>query len=72
MRFLAVLERRFVREEDALVGDRDDVVVKGAALDRHVRLAKKQRARGIEPVPSRDRLRCVEVLARGKRPPPMP
>src|SRR3546814_19628947 len=42
--------------------------VKGAALDRRVRLAQEQGARGVEPVAPRDRLRRVEMLARRKAP----
>src|SRR3546814_17979025 len=56
--------RGLVGEQHMLVRDRDDVVVERAALDRAVRLTDEQRARGIEPVLARDRLRRVEMLAR--------
>src|SRR3546814_10929548 len=45
---------------------RTNVVVKRAALDRAVRLPDEQRARRIEPMLARDRLRRVEMLARGE------
>src|SRR3546814_5872061 len=41
-------------------------LVKRAALDRAVRLPDEQRARRIEPMLARDRLRRVEMLARGE------
>src|SRR3546814_4963391 len=56
--------RGLVGEQHMLVRDRDDVVVERAALDRALRLTDEQRARGIEPVLARDRLRRVEMLAR--------
>src|SRR3546814_3433765 len=48
------------------VRDRNNVIVKRAALDRAVRLPDEQRARRIEPMLARDRLRRVEMLARGE------
>src|SRR3546814_12323539 len=65
VRRLAVLERGFVGEQHMFVRDRNNVIVKRAALDRAVRLPDEQRARRIEPMLARDRLRRVEMLARG-------
>src|SRR3546814_8757293 len=66
VRRLAVLERGFVGEQHMFVRDRNNVIVKRAALDRAVRLPDEQRARRIEPMLARDRLRRVEMLARGE------
>src|SRR3546814_7705919 len=66
VRRLAVLERGFVGEQHMFVRDRNNVIVKRAALDRAVRLPDEQRARRIEQMLARDRLRRVEMLARGE------
>ena len=53
-----------MREQHALVGDRDDVVVERAGGDRFLRLLGEDRPLGIEPVQPRDRLRRLDMLAR--------
>ena len=55
-----------MREQHALVGDRDDVVVEGAGGDRLLGLLDEDRSLGVEPVAPGDRLRRFDVLARGK------
>ena len=57
-------EGLFMREQHALVGDRNDVVVERAGGDRLFRLLDEDRPLGIEPVQPGDRLRRLEVLAR--------
>ena len=53
-----------MREQHALVGDRDDVIVERAGGDRRFGLLDEQGALGIEPVQPGDRLRRLEMLAR--------
>ena len=62
---LAVGEGEFVGEQHALVGDGDDVVVKGAGSNRRVRLAGEDRAGRVEPVDAGNRLARLAVLAGG-------
>ena len=62
----AIREGLLVREQDMLVGDRDDVVVEGAGGDRRFGLADEQGARRIEPVQPRDRAAGLAMLADGK------
>src|SRR5204862_816785 len=53
-----------MREQGALVGDRDDVVVERAGGDRCGGLLDEKGARRIEPVQARDRLARLAMLTR--------
>jgi len=61
-----------MREQHALVGDGDHIVVKRACRDGVRRLLHKQAAGRIEPVKARDRAAGLLVLACGNAPPVRP
>ena len=56
-----------MREERALVRDRNDVVMKSARRDCLFGLLDEKGSRRIEAVRARDRLACLAVLAGGER-----
>ena len=61
---LLVGEGQLVREQDALVRDRDHVIVEGPGRDRRLGLLGEQSPRGVKPVQPRNRLRRLDMLPR--------
>ena len=59
-------ERLLVREQHALVGDGDHIIVECAGGDRIFRLLGENGALGIEPVQPRNRFRRLDMLPRRK------